>query len=65
MQPQSTLVLTSQAHEDGKIIAALTEMPLPEPAENELVIAVEAAPINPSDLGGSRSCRWATKALAR
>lgn len=51
MQPQTTLVLTSQAHEDGKIIAALTEMPLPEPAENELVIAVEAAPINPSDLG--------------
>lgn len=51
MVPQTTLVLTSQVREDGKIVAALTEMPLPAPAENEVVIAVEAAPINPSDLG--------------
>ena len=51
MVPQATLVLTSQVQEDGKIVAALTEMPLPAPAEHEVVIAVEAAPINPSDLG--------------
>ncbi|WP_179562473.1 zinc-binding dehydrogenase [Sphingomonas sp. R3G8C] len=51
MLPQTTLVLTSQVHEGGKIVAALTDMPLPAPGENDVVIAVEAAPINPSDLG--------------
>ena len=51
MLPQTTLVLTSQLRDDGQMVVALTQTPLPAPGENEVVIAVEAAPINPSDLG--------------
>lgn len=37
--------------EDGKLRISLESLPVPEPAEGELLVRVEAAPINPSDLG--------------
>ena len=45
LQMQSTLADT------GTLEVALAEMELPAPAEHEVTIRVEAAPINPSDLG--------------
>jgi NADPH2:quinone reductase len=36
---------------DGTLELSLVRVPTPEPAEDEIVIRVDAAPINPSDLG--------------
>lgn len=44
------LTLLSTVTEEGKLQLSLKSMPIPEPQENEVVIKVEAAPINPSDL---------------
>lgn len=46
------LQLVSTVTPDGNLELSLAEVPVPEPGENELLIRVEAAPINPSDLGG-------------
>ena len=35
----------------GELEISLLDVPTPEPAEDEVVVRVEAAPINPSDLG--------------
>jgi NADPH:quinone reductase-like Zn-dependent oxidoreductase len=43
--------LTSTISEDNKLEVALREIEIPQPGENQVVIRVEAAPINPSDLG--------------
>ncbi|MBO9711543.1 zinc-binding dehydrogenase [Sphingomonas sp.] len=45
------LELRSTITSDGKLKLALEEAALPEPGPGEIVIRVEAAPINPSDLG--------------
>ena len=37
--------------EDGCVELALHEVAMPVPKDNEVVVRVEAAPINPSDLG--------------
>jgi NADPH2:quinone reductase len=47
----SGLELRSQITSSGKLELWLEEVKVPEPAANEVVIRVEAAPINPSDLG--------------
>ena len=44
------LTLLSTVTEEGKLQLSLKSLPIPEPQENEVVIKVEAAPINPSDL---------------
>jgi len=44
--------LQSTATEDGRVVLSLADVPAPEPREDQVVIRVEAAPINPSDLGG-------------
>ena len=46
----SNLELVSLITEDGQLQLSLNAIPVPEPKENEVVIRMEAAPINPSDL---------------
>ena len=46
-----TLQMQSCFHESGFIECALFEVEVPEPGPDEVVIQVEATPINPSDLG--------------
>jgi len=45
------LQLRSQVSGDGELELSLAEVPVPQPAPDEVLIRVEAAPINPSDLG--------------
>ena len=47
----NNIELTSTISEDNTLELALREIEIPQPGENEVVIRVEAAPINPSDLG--------------
>ena len=49
--PTSGLQLRSTVSESGTLELTLVEMPIPVPNENDVVIRVEAAPVNPSDLG--------------
>jgi NADPH:quinone reductase len=43
--------LHSTVTDDGTIVLSIAEVDIPEPREDQVVIRVEAAPINPSDLG--------------
>ena len=45
------LQLTSKVDPEGKLILSLEEVTLGAPAADEVIVRVEAAPINPSDLG--------------
>ncbi len=45
------LQLRSTIKANGELEISLQNVPTPEPAEDEVVVRVEAAPINPSDLG--------------
>jgi NADPH:quinone reductase-like Zn-dependent oxidoreductase len=49
--PTSGLQLRSTVSESGTLELTLVEMPVPVPGENDVVIRVEASPVNPSDLG--------------
>lgn len=49
--PSRCLQILSNARSDGWIELSLGEVDVPTPGENEVTIRVEAAPINPSDLG--------------
>ncbi|ETX08019.1 MAG: NADH oxidase, partial [Candidatus Entotheonella gemina] len=51
MTPTHTLQLHSTVHEDRTVTLALVEADLPAPGPDEVVVRMEAAPINPSDLG--------------
>jgi NADPH:quinone reductase len=51
MAKLSGLELRSKVTSGGKLELSLEEAVVPEPAADEVVIRVEAAPINPSDLG--------------
>jgi NADPH2:quinone reductase len=51
MTPTHTLQLHSTVHEDSTVTLALVEADLPAPGPDEVVVRMEAAPINPSDLG--------------
>jgi NADPH2:quinone reductase len=51
MTPQTSLQLRSLVTADGKLELSLAEVATPEPAADEVLIRVEAAPLNPSDLG--------------
>lgn len=48
--PSHGLKLTSTVTNAGELVLHLAEAPVPEPAADEVIIRVEAAPINPSDL---------------
>ena len=45
------LQMQSCVHENATVECALVEITLPDPGPEEVLVAVEAAPINPSDLG--------------
>src|SRR3982074_1858751 len=45
------LQLRSLVKNNGDLEASLTSGPIPAPAANEVLVRVDAAPINPSDLG--------------
>ena len=47
----TSLQLQSEVRSDGTLEISLAEVPVPEPGEDEVLVRVEAAPINPSDLG--------------
>ena len=49
--PQSSLELRSLVTEQGRLELSLIDVPLPSLASGEVLVRVEAAPINPSDLG--------------
>ena len=49
--PTSSLELRSLVTEQGMLELSLTEVPLPPLNPGEVLVRVEAAPINPSDLG--------------
>ena len=52
MLPQSTgLQLRSTVKKEGILELSLTSVPIPEPKPDEVVVRVDASPINPSDLG--------------
>lgn len=48
---KSGLQLRSLVKKSGELELSLVNIPTPEPAEDEVVVRVEATPINPSDLG--------------
>jgi NADPH2:quinone reductase len=49
--PSHGLQLTSTVTGAGELVLQLADVPVPAPGPDEVVIRVEAAPINPSDLG--------------
>src|ERR1700704_2244771 len=49
--PDSALELRSTVTSQGTLDLSLHEVPVPSPAANEVLVRVEASPINPSDLG--------------
>ena len=46
-----TLQMQSCVHDNATVECALVEVAVPEPGPDEVLVAVDAAPINPSDLG--------------
>ncbi|MEZ0350596.1 zinc-binding dehydrogenase [Mycobacterium sp. pR1184] len=49
--PGEALELRSLLTSDGTLELSLQEVPVPTPGANEVLVRVEASPINPSDLG--------------
>jgi NADPH2:quinone reductase len=49
--PEASLELRSLVTSGGKLELSLHEVPVPAPVANEVLVRVEASPINPSDLG--------------
>lgn len=47
----TNIQLTSTVSEDNKLTLALQAIDMPQPGADEVVIRIEAAPLNPSDLG--------------
>lgn len=47
----TNIQLTSTINEDNKLTLALETIEMPKPGADEVVIRIEAAPLNPSDLG--------------
>ena len=45
------LQLRSMIKQDGTLELSLATMPIPQPKDDEVLVRVEASPINPSDLG--------------
>ncbi len=51
MMPERGLRIRSLLKPDGQLELSLVEEPVPQPGPDEVVVRVQAAPINPSDLG--------------
>jgi NADPH2:quinone reductase len=50
-KPTSYLQLRSLAKKSGEMELSLVSVPIPEPGADEVLVRIDAAPINPSDLG--------------
>jgi NADPH:quinone reductase len=48
---RTSLQLRSLVRSNGELELSLASIPIPEPAADEVLVRIEAAPINPSDLG--------------
>ena len=48
---RTSLQLRSLVRSNGELELSLANVPVPEPASDEVLVRIEAAPINPSDLG--------------
>jgi len=64
LNSRTALQLRSLVKKSGELEISLAEVPIPEPGPNELLVRIEAAPINPSDLGLLFSAADMTKAVA-
>jgi NADPH2:quinone reductase len=51
MMADTALELRSEIKKEGKLELSLAEVPIPQPAEDEVLVRVEGSPISPSDLG--------------
>ena len=49
--PREALQLRSLVKESGELELSLARVPVPAPADDEILVRIEASPINPSDLG--------------
>ena len=49
--PTNALQLRSQINADGTLEISLAEVPVPVPGDGEVLVELQAAPLNPSDLG--------------
>jgi len=49
--PSTALQLRSLVRSNGELEVSLQEVPVPEPGADEVLVRIEATPINPSDLG--------------
>jgi NADPH:quinone reductase len=49
--PATALQLRTLLKDDGELELSLVDVPVPQPGPSEVLVRVEAAPINPSDLG--------------
>ena len=49
--PSVALQLQSLIRNEGELEISLAEVEVPEPEADEVLVRIEAAPINPSDLG--------------
>ena len=63
--PRSALQLRSLIKKSGELEVSLAEVPVPEPGPNEVLVRVEASPVNPSDLGLLFSAADMSRAVAR
>jgi NADPH2:quinone reductase len=61
--PATYLQMMSTVTEDGELRMELVEQPVPTPKDGEVVVRIEASPINPSDHGVMFG--WANMAEAR
>ncbi len=62
--PATMRQLRSLVTADGRLELSIAEVPTPVPADHEVLVRVEAAPINPSDLGLLLAAADLTKATA-
>lgn len=49
--PTTMRQLQSTVKADGNLVLTLADVPVPQPGDDEVLVRVEATPINPSDLG--------------
>ena len=49
--PETGLQLRTLVKESGELELSLIDAPVPQPGDDDVLIRVEATPINPSDLG--------------